>query len=575
MVDTEALPASGLLCTRCQDSLGIFRCDHCTGQALWCGPCCLTVNRTSPFHHPKKWNGKFFEKVDLDKIGLTIFFGHRGEPCPSLRASESVQDNLDNDNAIEDDGDEAWEDEIQTGFIGDRLRFVHTTGIFVRRVGWCCCSDEGGDTLPHDLQLLDAKMYPASSNKPSTAFTFNVLDDFALDSLECKTAALTFLTKLRRMTNSAFPLSTPNVYAAFMRCSRQFRNLKNMLRGGLAHEPDRTRAPGDLAMFCVMCPQIRKNVSLEEYEKADDRTLYGPQVVTDGNFKLDNLKMRNPQDDVRLSDGQMFCVKSAPYEDHLRITPQRKQRSGSNDHQAVNETNVKRKDVDTTGIGACACARHGCFYPHSAVGFKAGERQSNMDYSASEVIRQIPDSIKELLFIYDVVCQWVVYWADRFQTGKYLHVHYRDDLKLTAAVGKFHLGAHIMDCFWKYSLNFIQGAGEVDGEILETLWAPLDKLVGSTRNMSRAHRQEIIDEHMNDSNWKKMCGAVASLITKMDRAREGLQTVQEAFDQLSSHIGEHYTGQWEQEEQEAFQPGGIGTEIYKAEAAKGIFSLSS
>jgi hypothetical protein len=29
---------------------------------------------------------------------------------------------------------------------------------------------------------------------------------------------------------------------------------------------------------------------------------------------------------------------------------------------------------DATGIGACACARHECFVPHSVVDFQKGER---------------------------------------------------------------------------------------------------------------------------------------------------------------------------------------------------------
>lgn len=57
--------------------------------------------------------------------------------------------------------------------------------------------------------------------------------------------------------------------------------------------------------------------------------IYRPQIVADGNFKLDNLKMRNPQDDVRLSDGEMFCVGSVLYDEHVRITPERKQASDS------------------------------------------------------------------------------------------------------------------------------------------------------------------------------------------------------------------------------------------------------
>ncbi|KAG1730928.1 hypothetical protein EDD22DRAFT_788602, partial [Suillus occidentalis] len=40
----------------------------------------------------------------------------------------------------------------------------------------------------------------------------------------------------------------------------------------------------------------------------------------------------------------------------------------------------------------------------------------------------------------------------------------------------FHLSAHKLPCFVRFSLNFVNGAGQVDGEILETLWAPFNKI---------------------------------------------------------------------------------------------------
>jgi hypothetical protein len=78
------------------------------------------------------------------------------------------------------------------------------------------------------------------------------------------------------------------------------------------------------------------------------------------------------------------------------------------------------------------------------------------------------------------------------------------DLNIIPAVGKFHLASHKGDCFAKYSLNFVEGAGQQDGEILETLWSSLNKASGSIRAMTKAHRQEVLDDHMLDSNWKKM-----------------------------------------------------------------------
>ncbi|KAJ7898842.1 hypothetical protein B0H14DRAFT_2246959, partial [Mycena olivaceomarginata] len=74
--------------------------------------------------------------------------------------------------------------------------------------------------------------------------------------------------------------------------------------------------------------------------------------------------------------------------------------------------------------------------------------------------------------IYNISCQWVLHWIERFIKGEYLF--YREDLKLIAAVGNFYLGAHILECFWEFSLNFMLGSGQVDREIPVTLWASLD-----------------------------------------------------------------------------------------------------
>src|SRR5882724_6001516 len=43
-------------------------------------------------------------------------------------------------------------------------------------------------------------------------------------------------------------------------------------------------------------------------------------------------------------------------------------------HKAVNAVNTHQNNLESTGIGACACARHWCFVPHSVVDFQKGER---------------------------------------------------------------------------------------------------------------------------------------------------------------------------------------------------------
>ena len=79
-----------------------------------------------------------------------------------------------------------------------------------------------------------------------------------------------------------------------------------------------------------------------------------------------------------------------------------------------------------------------------------------------------------------------------------------DSLDIIGVVGKWRLAAHIPSCFPKSTLNFVEGAAQVNGEIMETLWSGLDEVAGLAQAMSLVHHQETIDEYMNDSNWRKI-----------------------------------------------------------------------
>jgi Kyakuja-Dileera-Zisupton transposase len=124
-----------------------------------------------------------------------------------------------------------------------------------------------------------------------------------------------------------------------------------------------------------------------------------------------------------------------------------------------------------------------------------------MDYAFCQALARNSFTPKAI-GIYDIICSWSKNFLWRVSQSSTLDL--REDLELLYGIGKFHLGAHIQECFPLYSLNFIQGAGQIDGEILETLWANLNKVASSTSTMSQAHRQEVLDNYMNDSNWKKL-----------------------------------------------------------------------
>ena len=127
-----------------------------------------------------------------------------------------------------------------------------------------------------------------------------------------------------------------------------------------------------------------------------------------------------------------------------------------------------------------------------------------MDYSFCQALAQNSVTPKSI-GIYDIICSFAKNFLKRVSESDTLDI--RPDLELIYAIGKFHLGAHIQECFPLFSLNFVHGAGQIDGEIIETLWSNLNKAAGSTRTMSQAHRQEVLDNYINDSNWKKLINA--------------------------------------------------------------------
>ena len=81
---------------------------------------------------------------------------------------------------------------------------MYSNGFHVLRAKFCRCQG-----IPKDHQLLLAGLYPASQTAPRTVFTFDVLRHFAMENVECKTAAKSFYENLRRLTSRSFPHVLP------------------------------------------------------------------------------------------------------------------------------------------------------------------------------------------------------------------------------------------------------------------------------------------------------------------------------------------------------------------------------
>jgi hypothetical protein len=159
------------------------------------------------------------------------------------------------------------------------------------------------------------------------------------------------------------------------------------------------------------------------------------------------------------------------------------------------------KGCDINGIIAIACARHGCFAPNSIGNLPAGEQQKNVDWGFLRTLLTTYVDVRQcVLFIYDIVCQYIIYLLTRI--GHLLPT----GLRIDAAIGLFHVHGHKDQCFFRYATTFIPGAAIVAGEILESLWSTLNSVTPAMRTATLAHRAEMMDDHMTDSNHKKMLG---------------------------------------------------------------------
>ncbi|KAG2078325.1 hypothetical protein BDR04DRAFT_998763, partial [Suillus decipiens] len=172
-----------------------------------CCPYMIKSHQSLPFHKIQLWIGKCFKDVTLANLGFVWYLGHGGKPCPWYGASLLYDGNME---ALPHDT--------------SPVTIVHSSRVFIHNVTWCHCQRPVPIQL---LQLLRAGLFPTSSTWPKSAFTFEVLDHFLIDFLECKTSARSFFEKLTRLTNNTFPDTVLDQYHELMRVSCLWWDLKN------------------------------------------------------------------------------------------------------------------------------------------------------------------------------------------------------------------------------------------------------------------------------------------------------------------------------------------------------------
>jgi hypothetical protein len=99
-----------------------------------------------------------------------------------------------------------------------------------------------------------------------------------------------------------------------IRVSRQMRKLQNLKRFGAVYH-DQSSTPGNLTIFCPSCPQPGINLPANWTNLPNWVTRR--TITVDGNFHADHIKMRRPDLDIALTNGQGFMVEDRRYQEYL------------------------------------------------------------------------------------------------------------------------------------------------------------------------------------------------------------------------------------------------------------------
>ncbi|KAJ7720502.1 hypothetical protein B0H14DRAFT_3098545 [Mycena olivaceomarginata] len=468
-----------------------YRCKDCFSDALFCKACLVRMHKDNPLHRVEVWkDAHFFETVTLKSLGLWIQLGHgRSGICRRRRRRPP------------------W----------DEFCIVDSNGVHEVGLDFCTCSL----AETHDVQLLRARLYPATTTKPATAATFRVLRDFHLLSLEAKCSAHHFYNKLARQTNNSGVFQPRTRYNEFRRMTRQWRHLQMLKWAGRGHATDGVQGTksGECALLCPACPQPGKNLPRNgswKHVPRERRFLYALFLALDANFRMKRKDVSSEAEDPSLGDGIAFFSQVDAYMAHLeQHWDLEQEKSTCVAHDAVDEPDREARGTAASGIGTVDCARHNMKRPNGVGDLQKGEKYINMDYMLWKSL-ECYDDIIQLFISYDIVCQWHKnIWTRLAAGGRCFFVW---------LIPKFHLPAHIEACNILFSFNLTPFVGQTDGEAPERGWANANPLVGSTKEMGPGARHDTLDDHFNDWNHKKIVGLGQFLLERAKKAVNNMRT---------------------------------------------------
>ncbi|KAK7025437.1 hypothetical protein VNI00_015965 [Paramarasmius palmivorus] len=485
-------------CAVCGSEGANFRCTECYGYRMTCKDCVLKQHNDDPLHTIQVWEGRYFQATSLRDLGLHIQLGHR----PGHDCEQRVKGHKD--------------------FV-----IIHSNGIHLINVYFCGCPD----APDHVTQLMEVGWWPTSSIDPQSAATNQVLRLFHIMNLRGHIPPTDFYSSLELSVDGTGLQKLPDRQQQFMDVVRQWRHVKMGKRAARGHDPSGLAgtAPGAAAVLCRACPLEGVNIPSDWMSApADEAWIYNLTLAMDANFKQKARLRPNDAQDPPLGPGFACTVDHETYlPEVLKHTKDQDEISHCVAFSAVYSANTKKsKGLRATGIGSVTCARHEVFRPNGTGDLQKGERQINMDWLFLSAIM-----FCQLIYVvisYDIACQWAInFYARLFKMPKNLQMPSWRNLRFK--VPKFHLPAHKDECHARYGLNFTEGVGKVDAEGPERTWSTTNELARSLSVMTPGGRWDTMDDHCNNSNYRKMSQLDNTLMKRLVKAIAEAITYTRAF----------------------------------------------
>ncbi|RDX40435.1 hypothetical protein OH76DRAFT_1459514 [Lentinus brumalis] len=484
----------GSLCHGCAKKAAAIRCMECDGRALYCPDCVVAQHQRLPLHRLEAWQGTTFARTSLCAQGLSVQLGHEGTAACPNPASKTRN-----------------------------LVVVDVTGIHEVTVRFCeCICSSTRKYTPEWIQVIRRGWFPATNNRPATAFTFRVLKTFHEMNFQSKMSLYDYWRSLERITDNTG--TEPPLRAR-------------------AHDPAGISAtqPGSLAVECPACPHPDKNLP-DGWESApeEQRWLYTMYLMLDANFRA-KCKAQG-LDPFELGPGWSYFVEESDYQAHLkRCGAQKEENKCSAEHNAIINANVKRDGYVASGVGAVLCARHALVRKNGVGDTQQGEKYANMDYLFFSTLLGVIIII--LLVSYDIACQWSINLVKRmadFPIDMWLDL---SRTTLRYAIPKKHFRVHGPN-HSRFSFNFLRGVGRTYGEGIESHWSHMNPVALSAREMSPGVRHEHLNDHWGAWNWQKIVGFGLHFLRSLHEARTMHVKQKRAFEEYSSTFDSSILAQW-------------------------------